>query len=118
MQYALMCGVVAALSFIGFVSIVYYILLFVYRPKGQSRYIIRLGADSEKCEAERLIYGAYIKKLVFGDLIFDEAEIQTDGLSDKDIELIKHLSNELGGFIKIHNEDSIAENGENGRQPD
>ena len=118
MQYALMCGVVAALSFIGFVSIVYYVLLFLYRPKGQSRYIIRLSPDSEKGEAERLIYGAYIKKLVFGDLIFDEAEIQTDGLTDEETEQIKHLSDELGGFIKIHNEDSIAENGENGRQPD
>ncbi len=118
MQYALMCGVVAALCFIGFVSLIYYILLFVYRPKGQSRYVIRLNGDYEKGEAERLIYGAYIKKLVFGDLIFDEAEIQTDGLSDKDIEPIKHLSEELGGFIKIHNEDSIAENEENERQPD
>ncbi len=118
MQYALMCGIIAALGFIGFVSLIYYILLFAYRPKGQSRYIIRLGDDSEKGEAERLIYGAYIKKLVFGDLIFDEAEIQTDGLSCKEIELIKHLSDELGGFIKIHNEDCAAENGENGRQPD
>ena len=82
---ALVCGLVCALSFIGFVSCVYFLLLWIYRPKGNSRYIVKFPTDVKRGRIESLVYGTYFKKLIFGDLIFDEAEIQTDGLSDKDI---------------------------------
>ena len=105
MQHAFIYGLVAALSFIGFVSLIYTALLFVYRPKGRSRYIIKIPPDSERGDIETLIYGAYFKKMVFGDLLFDKIEIDKSALSDDEKKLVDCTSEEIGYFTKIKKED-------------
>ena len=81
MQNAFVCGIVAALSFIGFVCIIYFIMLWFYRPKGNSSYIIKIPSKIDRGEAESLIYGAYLKKMIFGDLIFDDIFIDSEIMS-------------------------------------
>lgn len=94
MQNALVCGVVAALSFIGFITVIYFLLLCLYRPKGNSRYVLKIPPNFKRGEAEALIYGAYFKKLIFGDLIFDEIIIDKSLLSDEEKQLVDKLISE------------------------
>ena len=91
MQNAFVCGIVAALSFIGFVCIIYFIML---------------------C----LIYGAYLKKMIFGDLIFDDIIIDRSELSDEEKELVDILINETDIYINIIDAENDSEEKDE-RQP-
>ena len=117
MQHALIYGLVAALSFIGFVSLIYTALLFVYRPKGRSRYIIKIPHGFEQGDIETLIYGAYFKKMVFGDLLFDKIEIDKSALSEEEKMLVDSISEEIGCFIKIKKEDLFIGEENDERRP-
>ena len=105
MQNALVCGIVAALSFIGFVCIVYFLMLYFYRPKGNSRYVIKIPPNSDRGTIESLIYGVYFKKMIFGDLIFDDKS----SLSDDEKELIDIIINETDIYINIINSRNDSE---------
>ncbi len=94
MQNALVCGIVAALSFIGFISVIYFLLLCLYRPKGNSRYVLKIPPNCKRGELESLIYGAYLKKMIFGDLIFDEIAVDKSLLSDEEKQLVDQLISE------------------------
>ncbi len=94
MQNALACGVVAALSFIGFITIIYFLLLCLYRPKGNSRYVLRIPPNCKRGEIETLVYGVYFKKMIFGDLIFDEIIIDKNLLSEEEKQLVDLLITE------------------------
>lgn len=96
MQHAFVYGAIAALSFIGFVSLIYTVLLFVYRPKGHSEYIIRIPENSGIGEIQRLIYGVHLKRLIFGDLIFDKIKIDFSDLSEEEKNCVKSIIDELG----------------------
>lgn len=106
MQNALIYGIVAALSFIGFVSILYFLMLFIYRPKGNSRYIIKIPHDTERGKIESLVYGTYFKKLIFGDLVFDEVEFDKSELSDEEIKIANIIINEMDLYINCKNKNN------------
>lgn len=95
---ALVCGLVCALSFIGFVSCVHFLLLWIYRPKGNSRYIVKFPTDVKRGRIESLVYGTYFKKLIFGDLIFDEIEFDSSALSEEE----KHIADVIIDEMKIY----------------
>lgn len=109
MQNAFVCGIVAALSFIGFVCIIYFIMLCFYRPKGNSSYIIKIPSKIDRGEAESLIYGAYLKKMIFGDLIFDDIIIDRSELSDEEKELVDILISETDIYINIIDAENDSE---------
>lgn len=96
MQHAFVYGAIAALSFIGFVTLIYTVLLFVYRPKGCSEYIIRIPKDAGIGEIQRLIYGIHLKRLIFGDLIFDKTRIDSSELSEEEKNCVQQIIDELG----------------------
>ena len=112
MQNALICGIVAALSFIGFVSILYFIMLFVYRPKGKSRYIIKIPHDAERGEVEALVYGTYFRKLIFGDLVFDDVEFDKSELSDEEADIANVIIKEMDSYINVRNSNNREDNDE------
>ncbi len=109
MQNALVCGLVAALSFIGFVCIIYFLMLCFYRPKGNSRYIIKIPPNSDRGEVESLIYGVYFKKMIFGDLIFDEIVIDKSALSDEEKKLVDVIISEKDIYINLIGAESAGE---------
>ena len=117
MQHAFIYGLVAALSFIGFVSLIYTALLFVYRPKGRSRYIIEIPHSFEHCDIETLIYGAYFKKMVFGDLLFDKLELDESELNDDEKRLVECICEEIGCFTRIKKEDLFIGEENDERRP-
>ena len=117
MQHAFIYGLVAALSFIGFVSLIYAALLFVYRPKGRSRYIIKIPHGFEQGDIETLIYGAYFKKMVFGDLLFDKIEIDKSALSEEEKMLVDCICEEIGCFTRIKKEDLFIGEENDERRP-
>lgn len=98
MLNALLYGVVAALSFIGFVCVVLFAILHFYKTGGNSKYIIRIPRSCSAGEIEKLIYGTYLKKSIFGDLIFDSVEFDESELSEDERALIGKIKNELKEF--------------------
>ena len=117
MQHAFIYGLVAALSFTGFVSLIYTALLFIYRPKGRSRYIIKIPSDSCRSDIETLIYGAYFKKMVFGDLLFDKLELDESELNDDEKRLVECICEEIGCFTRIKKEDLFIGEENDERRP-
>ena len=112
MQNALICGIVAALSFIGFVSILYFLMLYIYRPKGNSRYIVKFPHDAERGEIEALVYGTYFKKLIFGDLIFDEIRFDKSALSEEEADVADVIIKETDSYINVRNSNNCEDNDE------
>lgn len=112
MQNALVCGIIAALSFIGFVCILYFLMLYFYRSKGTGTYVIKIPPNCERGEIESLLYGAYFKKMIFGDLIFDNIEIDKSDLSDSENKLVETLIGEMEIYINLKPKDSSEENDE------
>lgn len=105
MLHAIMCAFVIALSFIGFMTLIYFLLLILYKPKGRSRYILKFKSGSENGEIERQIYGVYFKKLLFGDLIFDIIEFDDSELSENEKLTVKTVCNDIGFIFKKNNSD-------------
>ncbi len=116
MQNAFVCGIVAALSFIGFVCILYFIMLYVYRPKGNSRYIVKIPSGTKRGDTEALVYGTFFKKLIFGDLIFDSVEFDKSELNDDEKIIVDMIIDEMRSYIKIDDAESDSEE-EHERKP-
>lgn len=69
---ALWYGFIVSLSFIGFVSILLYILLHTYAPHKNCKNIICLSDDLTENELYRMIYGVYLRRIIFGHLVPDK----------------------------------------------
>jgi hypothetical protein len=108
MPEAFFYGLVAAFTFIGFISVLYYILLFFFKPKGNGRYIITIPRDADRSTISNLIYGAHMRNLLFGDLVCDDIIILDCDFDDERRRLVKDLSNEYGG-VRICTLDELKE---------
>ena len=92
-------GIVAALAFLGLVSIIYYVILLFYKPKCSCKYVIAVSDVSDKNEIGKLIYGSHIRSLIFGDLIGDGVVIINCGLDEESSKMLSELADEYGGAI-------------------
>ena len=88
-------GLIAAFAFIGFVSFICLAVLHFYKPKN-SRYILIISENATCREAEHIICGAYLRRLIFGDLIFDEMTAEYCGLDENVRSTVSGLSSEYG----------------------
>lgn len=97
MLEAIWYGLVAALTFVGFISIIYFVVLCIYKPKGNGRYILVIPEKAKKDEISNLIYGAHMRNMLFGDLVSDEIYVVDCGLDDERKQLVEEVSKEYGG---------------------
>lgn len=115
---AITYGFIAALCFIGFVSIIYYIILYIYRPKKCGTYILTIPENASRHKIGCLIYGAHLRNLLFGDLVCDDVIVFDNGLTDKQINDIHCQAKECGGIEICSKEKIIERLTENGRKSD
>lgn len=104
MQHAFAYGVICALSFIGFISIIYYVLLFVYRSKGRCSCVVRIPSGAKPSEIESMIYGSYFRKMIFGDLIYDRIYIDYNELSEEESELVKNILEKIKYCLNLEDD--------------
>lgn len=95
MLNALLYGIAAALGFIGFVCVTYYFVLCFYKTGGNASCVVKLPKNSDVGLIERMIYGVYLKKNLFGDLIFDNVVIDDSELDENKKALVDNIKNEL-----------------------
>ncbi len=88
-------GLIAASAFIGFVSFICFSVLNLHKPEN-SRYIIIISENSTCREAEHLLCGAYLRRLIFGNLIFDEMTVEYCGADENVRDTVNRLSSEYG----------------------
>lgn len=100
MLNALLYGIAAAFGFIGFVCVTYYILLSFYKTGGNASCIIKIPKNSDVGFIEKMVYGAYLKKNLFGNLIFDDIEIDDSELDEDEKTLVDNIKNELNTFYR------------------
>ncbi len=101
MLEALWYGSVAALTFIGFISLLYFLLLHIYRPKDNGNYILCIPTNASAEEILKLIYGAYLRNLIYGSLICKDIVIFDNKLGEEKKHLIKKIAEDLGGISYI-----------------
>lgn len=92
-------GAVAAFAFLGLVSVIYYIILWIYRPRGKCKYVITVTANTEKGEIGRQVYGSHLRNLIFGDLIGEGIILFNCGLNEEDSRALDNLAEEYGAVI-------------------
>ncbi len=105
---AIFFGCVAALSFIGFISIIFYIVLFMYRPKKNGLFILTIPKDAKRHKIGDLIYGSHLRNMLFGELICENVVIFDNGLTAKQIKDINLVAKECGG-IEICSQEKLIE---------
>lgn len=86
-------ALVAALTFIGFVSIVFYIMLKIYNPKQNGKYIINIPENADESEISFLFYAANLRSMLFGNLIFDSITVVSFSQSSSVTEFAAEYSN-------------------------
>ena len=91
---ALWYGLAAALAFMGLVSIIWYIILSVYKPDSNVKYIITVPENCDTENAGKLVYGAYIRNMFLGSLVSTGTTVVDNGLSDE----VKCMIEECGGM--------------------
>ncbi len=108
MLEAIWYGSVAALTFIGFVSLVYVAVLHIYRPKGNGNYILYIPESYSIDEVLNQIYGAHLRNLIYGGLICNDIIIVDNNLSEERKLLIKKISEDFSGVNFISLDDITA----------
>ncbi len=103
---ALCYGIVAALTFIGFISLVYFAVLHIYKPKENGNYVIFVPEDASYDDIVSLIYGAYLRNIIYGDLLGKDIIIIDDGISDSKKTMIKKLASDYNS-VSFINSDNI-----------
>ena len=87
----------AALTFIGFVSVLCLVILYVYRSKNKAAYIIAVSPETDIDEVPNLIYSAHLRYLIFGNLLCDGVVVIDCGLDDKKAQLVKETVSQYSG---------------------
>lgn len=93
---ALWYGIVAALCFIGFVALVYYIVLSIYRPKKNGEYILTIPTNADRNEIRNCIYGAHLRNMMFADSMSESIIVLDNGLSMKQLDEIAFSQSDCG----------------------
>lgn len=100
MLNALLYGIAAALGFIGFVCVTYYIVLCFCKSGGNASCVVKIPKNSDVGAIEKLIYSAYLKKNLFGDLIFDNVVIDDSELDESGKLIVEKIQNEMNQFYQ------------------
>lgn len=77
---ALFCGLVASMAFIGFISVIYYILLHIFKSSDCASYLICIPKQMKRDDFDNLYYLLHIKSIIFGDLFFNKIYLIDDNL--------------------------------------
>lgn len=75
---ALWFGFVASLAFIGFMSIVCYIILHIYPPRKYCRFVMYIPDNITEDELHSLMYGSYLRNALCGDILTKDIIILSD----------------------------------------
>lgn len=89
-------GLIAALTFIGFVSVVCLTIMHFYKPKGSGNYILTIPENVSCDEIERLVCGAHLRRIIFGDLICDDVVVAYSGLNEECCQAVARSATEYG----------------------
>lgn len=101
-------GTAAALSFIGFVSLLFLILLNIYRPNEKNQYIIIIDETTDKHEISSLIYSAYLRNLIFGSLFCDGVTVVDCGAGEEIRQLVNGEVKRYGSITVCTSENVIS----------
>lgn len=92
-------ALVAALTFLGFVAVIYYIILRVFNPKNCGKYIITIPKNAGKHEINSLLYSAHLRSMLFGDLLFDGITVIDNSADENSSRIVFELAAEYGNMI-------------------
>ncbi len=98
-------GILLSLAFIGFISLIYFIVLCYLRFEFTGRFVIHITNEMSKPDIYYQMYGVDIRKLIYGDGIFKEV-IVIDSLTDADKKIfLNEICDDLCGFTLINDND-------------
>ena len=89
-------GMAAALTFIGFVSLLCLTVLYIYRPEKNSAHIILIPGESDGENIMNLIYSAHLRTLIFGSLFGNGITVIDDGLDENTKNFITETAAQYG----------------------
>ena len=89
-------GLIAAFTFIGFVSAVCFTVLHFYKPKGCGKYILFVPENAPRHEIERLLCGVHLRSIIFGSLLCDETVVFCTGSSEECLKTVLNSASEYG----------------------
>ena len=100
-------GMAAALTFIGFVSLLCLTVLRIYRPKKKNAFVVLCPNQSDEGDIVNLIYSAHLRTLIFGSLFAERVTVIDDGLDENIKQLLKETAAQYGGMDVCSADDFI-----------
>ena len=96
----LLYGIIVSLAFVGIVSLIYFFVLYTFRPKSNGIYIIKLTDGLTKLQIYDLIFAAQLRNMIYGgtfcsDVIVLNMIKETD-VSEYIVELLKEFT-----YVKV-----------------
>lgn len=112
---ALWYGVVAVFTFFGVISFLCLLLLVFFKPDGSIELKIHIFNDTCTHDIHRMLYGAYVKNLIFGNLLYNGCVAVCHGLDKNKFDYVRALSAEY--FVKLEIIDKLTDSG-SGKETD
>lgn len=97
-------GIMAALVFIGIVSLVYILLIHIFKPKKRGKFVVVIPSDADSEDIGSLLYGARMRTALFGDCCCGYTVAVDMGMSQKQRSLCDDICNECGNIIVCNRE--------------
>lgn len=91
-------GIIAVFVFIGVVASSYLIIMKVLKTDDAGRYVIAIPADTSSDDIGSLLYGAHMKRALFGDYCRGSIIVIDNGMSDKQKEFCTKIIDECGNM--------------------
>ena len=91
----------AALTFIGFVSVLCLVILYIFKSKSKALYIIAVSPETDSGDIPNLIYSAHLRYLIFGNLLCDGVVVIDCGLDEKKRQLVSETASQYSGVSVV-----------------
>ncbi len=88
-------GIIASFSFLGLLSIVFYIFLHIYKINDVGKLVLYINKNIPEHRVIDLIYGSYLRRILFGKMISDEIIVVSDNLDEDYINGLIGVANEF-----------------------
>ncbi len=89
---AIWYGIIAVFAFMGFLSLIFYLLLYFFKPKADERNLIYIPDYYNDDDIANLIYGAYLRNIIYGGLITKDIFIVGPNIDESKKALLISLS--------------------------
>lgn len=88
-------GIIASFSFLGLLSVILYVFLHIYNANDTGKVVFYVDHNVPEHRVVDLLFGSYLRKIMFGKMISDEIIVLSDNLDEDYINSLISVAEEF-----------------------